>query len=195
MSHHAFFSALAMALTLVGFYPYLRGILSGSTRPHVFSWVIWASTTLVVFFAQIEAGGGVGAWPVGLSGVLTTLIAVLAWRRRSDVSITRADWVFLVLALSSLPLWYLTDDAMWAVVVLTVVDLLGFGPTFRKVWAAPQSESCGFYGLFALRNTAVVLALEQHSFATVLFPAAIGVACVALVLLIAWGRSRGAASA
>lgn len=195
MSHHALFSALAMALTLIGFYPYLRGILSGSTRPHVFSWGIWASTTLVVFFAQIEAGGGIGAWPIGVSGVLTTLIAVLAWRRRGDMSITRADWVFLVLALSSLPLWYLTDDATWAVVVLTVVDLLGFGPTFRKVRAAPYSESCGFYGLFALRNAAVVLALEQHSFATVLFPAAIGVACVALVLLIAWGRSRGAASA
>lgn len=195
MSHHAFFSALAMALTLVGFYPYLRGILSGSTRPHVFSWGIWASTTLVVFFAQIEAGGGIGAWPIGVSGVLTTLIAVLAWRRRGDMSITRADWVFLVLALSSLPLWYLTDDATWAVVVLTVVDLLGFGPTFRKVRAAPHSESCGFYGLFALRNAAVVLALEQHSLATVLFPAAIGAACVALVLLIAWGRARAAASA
>lgn len=100
-----------------------------------------------------------------------------------------------MLALSSLPLLYLTDDAMWAVVVLTVVDLLGFGPTFRKVRAAPYAESCGLYGLFALRNAAVVLALEQHSLATVLFPAAIGAACVALVLLIAWGRSRGAASA
>ncbi|MFX6461671.1 hypothetical protein ABTG33_19110, partial [Acinetobacter baumannii] len=83
-------------------------------------------------------------------------------------SITRADCVFLVLALSSLPLWYLTDDAMWAVVVLTVVDLLGFGPTFRKVRAAPYSESSGLYGLFALHNAAVVLALEQHSIATVL---------------------------
>lgn len=195
MSHHAFFGALAMALTLVGFYPYLRGILSGSTRPHVFSWVIWASTTLVVFFAQIDAGGGVGAWPIGVSGVLTTLIAVLAWRRRGDVSITRGDWVFLVLALSSLPLWYLTDDAMWAVVVLTVVDLLGFGPTFRKVWAAPQSESCGFYGLFALRNAAVVLALEQHSVTTVLFPAGIGTACIGVMLLIAYGRRRAAVRA
>ena len=54
-------SAVAITLTFVAFYPYLRGIVRGTTKPHVFSWIIWGSTTFVVFLAQLQAGGGVGA--------------------------------------------------------------------------------------------------------------------------------------
>jgi hypothetical protein len=33
-------SAAAMALTFVAFVPYFHSILAGTTRPHVFSWVV-----------------------------------------------------------------------------------------------------------------------------------------------------------
>lgn len=49
---------LALALTLYAFQPYLRDILRGRVRPHVFSWVIWGTTTCLAFFAQLTAGGG-----------------------------------------------------------------------------------------------------------------------------------------
>jgi hypothetical protein len=183
-----FLSATAIALTFVMFYPYLRGILAGTTKPHVFSWVVWGTATLVVFCAQLYAGGGVGAWPIGVSGVLSSLVAVFSYLKRADVAITRTDWLFFVAAMTSLPLWYLTSDPTWAVVVLTVVDLLGFGPTIRKSYHAPYSESLGFYGMFGLRNTFAVLALESYSVATVLFPAAVSGACIFLMILIAIRR-------
>lgn len=181
-------SAIAIALTFAGFYPYLRGIFVGNVRPHVFSWVIWGLTTLLVFLAQLDAHGGAGAWPTGVSGVVTAFVALLAWLKRGDVGITRVDCLFFLGALSSLPLWYLTADPLWAVVVLTVVDLLGFGPTYRKAWAAPRSESLGFYGLFVIRNAIAILALETWSLATVLFPAAVGVGCLMLMGLMFWRR-------
>jgi hypothetical protein len=186
-------SAIAITLTVVAFYPYLRGIVQGTTRPHVFSWVIWGSTTFVVFLAQLQAGGGVGAWPIGVSGVITALIAAVAYAKRADITITRTDWLFSAAAMSSLPLWYATSDPTWAVVVLTVVDLLGFGPTVRKAYGAPYSESLTFFGLFAARNTVVVMALENYSVATALFPVTIAAACVLLMLLIAYRRRRVAA--
>jgi hypothetical protein len=102
--------------------------------------------------------------------------------------LTRVDWAFFAAALSALPLWYVTDDPTAAVVVLTVVDLLGFGPTIRKINAAPHSESLAFFGLFAARNILVVMALERHSLATVLFPASIAAACVLLMLLVVQRR-------
>lgn len=181
-------SAIAITLTLVAFYPYLRDIIRGTTKPHVFSWVIWGATTLSVFFAQIEAGAGVGAWPIGVSGAVTALIAVIAYARRADVTITRTDWAFLSAAASALPLWYVTSDPTAAVVVLTGVDLLGFGPTIRKINAAPYSESLPFFALFAARNVIVVAALERYSVATVLFPASIAVACVFLMILVVYRR-------
>lgn len=188
MPYKEILSAVAITLTLIAFYPYLRGILQGTTKPHVFSWIIWASTTLVVFLAQLQAGGGVGAWPIGVSGAITALIATIAYVKRADITITRTDALFFVAAMSSLPFWYATSDPTWAVVVLTVVDLLGFGPTVRKAYAEPHSESLTFFGLFALRNIIVVIALESYSVATVLFPAAVAAACILLILLVAYRR-------
>lgn len=119
-------SAVAIALTFAAFVPYIRAIVSGATRPHVFSWVIWGATTFVVFLAQLEGKGGIGAWPIGVSGSITIFVAVLAYVKRTDITITRTDWMFFVSALSSLPLWYFTSDPLWAVVILTTVDILGF---------------------------------------------------------------------
>ncbi len=182
------FSAIAIVLTFVAFYPYLRGIIQGSIKPHVFSWVIWGSTTCVVFLAQLQAGAGVGAWPIGVSGSITILIAAVAYAKRADISITKLDWLFFMAAMSSLPLWYIASDPTWAIVVLTIVDLLGFGPTIRKAYSEPHTESLPFFGMFAARNTVVVMALENYSIATVLFPASITIACVLLMLLIVCRR-------
>ena len=85
-------SALSIALTIIAFYPYLRGILQGNIKPHVFSWVIWGTTTFVVFLAQLKANGGVGAWPIGISGVITILIAISAYAKRADIAISKVDW-------------------------------------------------------------------------------------------------------
>lgn len=181
-------SAVAIAITLFAFLPYIRAILTSAIRPHVFSWFIWGTTTVIVFLAQLQGHGGAGAWPIGVSGSITVLIAALAYWKRADISITAVDWLFLVLALSSLPFWYFTADPLWAVLILTVVDLLGFGPTLRKAYTAPRSESVLFFATFAVRNFIVILALENYSLTTVLFPAAIAIACLLLIALILYRR-------
>ena len=188
MPYKELLSALAIALTLLAFFPYIRSILNDEVKPHVFSWVIWGTTTFVVFLAQLEDDGGVGAWPIGVSGVITIFIALLAYVKRADIVVTRIDWLFFVSAISSLPIWYFTADPLLAVVVLTVVDVLGFGPTVRKTYANPYSESLLFFALFAARNFIVILALENYSVTTVLFPAVIAIACVLLITMIMYRR-------
>ena len=190
MLYKEFFSAIAIALTFIAFYPYIVSIIRNETKPHVFSWVIWGSTTLVVFFAQLQGGAGVGAWPIGVSAMITIFVAVTAYLKRSDITITKIDWLFFVSAMSSLPFWYLTSDPLWAVVVLTVVDILGFGPTVRKSYHSPYSESLMFYAIITARNLIVVVALEYYSVTTALFPAAVAIACAVLMLMIVYRRNR-----
>lgn len=188
MYYREILSAVAFAITFIAFYPYIRSILKGSTRPHVFSWVIWGSTTFVVFLAQLEDDAGIGAWPIGVSGVITMFIALLAYLKRTDISITRTDWLFSISAMSSLPVWYLTADPLWAVIILTTVDVLGFGPTIRKTYAQPHSESLLFFALFVVRNLLVILALENVSVTTVLFPAVTAIACIVVLAVIIYRR-------
>ncbi|MGD7035282.1 hypothetical protein [Methylotuvimicrobium buryatense] len=188
VSYKELLSIVAIVLTFLATAPYIYSILKGATKPHVFSWVIWGTTTFVVFLAQLNNKGGAGAWPIGVSGILTIFIAILAFAKRGDVTIAKTDWVFLVTALSSLPLWYFTSDPLWAVVILTTVDVLGFGPTIRKAYHQPTSEPLHFYALFAIRNLLVVMALEHHSLTTVLFPAVLGLTCVFIMVLMTYRR-------
>lgn len=183
------FSLLAIGLTFVAFLPYLRSIRRGVTKPHVFSWVIWGITTVIVFLAQLAGNAGIGAWPIGVSGLITIYIAWLAYRRRGDTQITRTDWIFFLAALSALPFWFFTADPVWAVIILTTVDVAGFGPTIRRACVRPQDERLTFFALFAVRNFLVLLALEHYSLTTVLFLAAVGVACMILIAVLAWRRA------
>ncbi|KCZ46161.1 hypothetical protein [Hyphomonas pacifica] len=174
-------SAVALLLTFAAFLPYIRTILHGQTRPHVFTWIIWGAGTFVVFLAQLSDGGGVGAWPIGISGLLTIIVAFLAMTRSADTSFHRMDWGFLTLALTALPLWWLTNTPLYTVLILTGVDLLGFGPTVRKAYSQPYEESWTFYAIGAIRNGFVILALEHYSWTTMLFPAAVGLACLLFI--------------
>ena len=186
----ALFSGAAIALTFAAFLPYIVSIRSGRTRPHVFSWLIWGVTTLLVFLATWAGGGGVGAWPTGVSALITFFIAWLAHAHGADREITTSDWLFLLGASSALPLWFLTADPLGAVVILTLVDMLGFGPTLRRAYAHPEQERVGFYSLFVLRNLLVLLSLERLTLTTALFPAAVGLGCVGLVLLLLLRRRQ-----
>jgi hypothetical protein len=80
------------------------------------------------------------------------------------------------------------SDPLWAVVILTAIDVLGFAPTARKVYHAPYSEPISFVALFFVRNVLVLFALEYYSVTTVLFPAVIAIACLLLITLIIMRR-------
>lgn len=188
MMYKELYSAIAIALTFIAFFPYIRSILKEETKPHVFSWVIWGSTTFIVFLAQLKDGGGVGAWPIGVSGLITIYVAFLAYLKKSDKTITLIDWCFFLSAMASLPTWYFTSDPLWAVVILTAVDLLGFGPTIRKAYFHPYEENLTFFSIFMARNLIVIMALEYYSLTTVLFPAVIAGACFALIVIVMFRR-------
>ena len=183
-------AATAILLTIAMYVPYIRSIHDGRTKPHAISWLIWTISTFVVFLAQLAGNAGSGAWPIGVSGLVTAYIAILAYRNRADTSVTRTDWVFLAAAVAALPCWLLTSNPLLAVVLLTGVELVGFGPTFRFAFVQPHEERIGFYLLGAVRSALTIAALEYYSLTTALFPAAKGVVCVILVAMIWYRRTQ-----
>lgn len=178
----------SVVLAIMSFVPYIIQIRSGEMKPHVFSWIIWSISTTVVYFAQVVADGGPGAWPTGVSGLMTIYVTWLAWSRHRDIDITKSDWFFLGAALVSLPAWYATSDPLWAVVILTTIDVLGFGPTIRKLYQNPYEESVWFYLMFTIRSAVSILALASLNLTTLLFPVAMVLACGAVTVLLLWRR-------
>ncbi|MES9971296.1 MAG: hypothetical protein ABW092_14785 [Candidatus Thiodiazotropha sp.] len=101
------------------------------TKPHVFSWVIWGSTTFIVFLAQLEAGGGVGAWPIGISGLITLFIALLAFAHPYDedmrfFALFALRNLLVIFALQTYSLATTLFPAVIAVVCLLFVFLIVF---------------------------------------------------------------------
>lgn len=184
MSAKEAFSVIAIIITFISFFPYIRSIIKQDIKPHMISWVIWSILTITVFFAQLADKGGTGAWPTGVSGLITIFIAILAYKKRADASITRMDWLYLGLAVSALPIWYATSNPLWAVIILTLVELLGFIPTFQKAYDRPYEEQSQFFALMAVRNFLSIAALENYSMITVLWPMVAAIACVMLVAVI-----------
>ena len=183
-------SMIATAISVIALLPYIYSTLRGNIRPHVMSWTIWGITTTIVFWAQRESGAGVGAWPIGFSAAVAFLIAGIAYSKRQDIRIASGDWVFFLGALAAIPLWWATDSPLLAVLVVTTVDVLGFGPTLRKAFHFPDSESLLFFYMIVLRNTLVLFALEAYSTTTALFPAAIGTMAMVVIALVTIRRAQ-----
>lgn len=187
LSHHQL-ALLAALLTVAGFAPYIYSVVRGQTRPHLYSWLIWAIATVVVGAAQWVGGGGVGAYVTLFSGAISCGIAGLTWWRFDTAHIKPIDAFFLVVAACALPAWYLTDNPLTAVVMLTIVDIAGFGPTFRKSFHAPFAENLVLFYLVCIRNLVSAAALEHYSLTTLLFPVVIALANAVFIGLIHWRR-------
>ncbi|MCU6711451.1 TDP-N-acetylfucosamine:lipid II N-acetylfucosaminyltransferase [Paenibacillus sp. J5C_2022] len=46
MTYKELLAIAATLLTYIGFIPYIRSILLGKIKPHIFSWIIWGAGTL-----------------------------------------------------------------------------------------------------------------------------------------------------
>ena len=182
------FSGFAIILTFYAFLPYIHSIIQNKTKPHVFSWIIWGTTTFIVFLAQLADQGGLGAWPIGVSGIISLCVAVLAYLKKADNSITKIDWLFFTVAMLAIPFWYLTSNPLWAVIILTIIDVIGFGPTIRKAFHKPHEEQRMFYMIFVIRNIFVLIALENYSLTTTLFPITTAIASFLLVAIVTYRR-------
>jgi hypothetical protein len=167
------------AVTVACLVPYVVGVLRGRLCPSPVSWLIWALGTALVAGAQASGGAGVGAWPLALSAAISAGVAVLAGRRAVATSPGPVDLACLAVAVTAGACWIAADDALLAVVLLTGLDLAGFGPILRRAWTRPEEESALFFLAGAFRNVLLLPALETLNATTVLFPAVVGAACPA----------------
>ncbi|MBI5531010.1 MAG: hypothetical protein HY918_05965 [Candidatus Doudnabacteria bacterium] len=162
-------SVIAIALTFIGYAPYIIDIFKGKTKPHVFSWLIWGIITSIIFALQINAGGGIGSY-VTLSVSLISFFIFFKALPSGRKQITAIDVIFLFLAIISIPIWLVVKQPVLSIVLLSTIDMLGFAPTVRKSWVDPYSETLSLYTITTFRHALSILGLAHYSIITWLFP-------------------------
>ncbi|PIQ80045.1 MAG: hypothetical protein COV79_02570 [Parcubacteria group bacterium CG11_big_fil_rev_8_21_14_0_20_41_14] len=181
---------ITVVLGIVGYIPYLRDVLKGTTKPHVYTWFVWGSVTLIIFALQISDAAGPGAWVTLVAALLSLSIFVLGMRQ-GDKDITKSDTLFFIAAIFALGLWLLAEQPVIAMVLLVTVGMLGFIPTIRKSWNKPHSETISTYAINSFRHGLSFFALANYSILTWLFPITWSIANGLFVLFLIIRRYGG----
>jgi hypothetical protein len=165
------FGAIAALLALISSCIYIRDIFKGNTKPHTYTWLIWAIVTTIAFLGQWVSGGGPGSWATGVSAVVTIITLIISLRGGYGTKdITTFDKICLVLALLSILPWLLTKNILWSVILATFIDLIAFFPTMRKTWHAPQSESLGSMFVDAVKHSLSIFSMGNYSLVNWIYP-------------------------
>ena len=184
-------SIIGISITIIAYFPYIKSIMDNKTKPHLFSWIIWGITTSIAFFAMYFNDGGVGTFPVAFAASLCFAIAFLTYKKMGLDYITKSDWIFLALALSALPLWYVTSSALYAIILLSAVDVIGFIPTFKKAYKFPYEEQLTFFILMLTRDIFFTIpALESYTLTTMVFPLTLSTATTTFVIMVYFRRKK-----
>lgn len=180
------FLGLLSTVVAVGcFLPYIRDILRGTTQPHMYSWLVWSLLQTVGVIAAFQAGAGYGAWALSAGTFFCITIFILSFKYGTK-NISRYDALCLVGALGAFALYFGLADALLAVIVVALIDFIGFIPTMRKAYEEPQSETPSLFGLSAASNLLSILAIQQYSIVAVLYVASLFVTnsiCFAIIVL------------
>jgi|SRR3989344_839620 len=162
-------SLIAVLLTFIAYVPYIRDTLKGKTTPHVYTWFIWALVTAIAFGLQVSAGAGVGSW-VTFAVVLACSTVFILGLRNGKKNITKVDTMFLFLSFIALFFWLIAKQPVLSIILVSLIDMLGFIPTIRKSWNKPYSETLLSYEINTFRHGISILALQQYNIVTWLYP-------------------------
>ena len=166
---HTVLGTVASAWLLVSIVPYIRSIVTGTTRPSAVSWFGWALLFAIATAAQASKGLD---WSLAIpliSTISTTIIAFTALRMGRLVW-TRADGICIALGTLAIILWAITKEPLTALVLSIVADFFVTAPTVIKTYQDPSSEPALLWVIYVTAITMELVATQQYTIYNLLFP-------------------------
>lgn len=183
------FGIFSSALALFACIPYIRDILRRKTEPHAYTWLIWTILQGVGATIQIKGGGGYGAWALTLGTFICFSIFLLSLKYGTK-NINFFDLLCLIASFGTLILYLFLTNPLYAVLAITIIDFIGFLPTFRKTFEEPFTETTSMYGASAVVNISSLLALQNYSLPNTLYMSSLFVTNIIMVTIILVRRKK-----
>ena len=165
-------SVIGIIIGIISYIPYLRDMFLWKTHPHAFTRFLWWLMTGIAFVAQVIDWWWAGTrvmWFTAVACIVIFLFAMIYGKR----DFAKADYVFLIISLASLGVRYVTDTPLWSAIIVTLADMFAFFPTYRKSRIHPSSETISTYTLSSIKMLFAVIALENFTIITALYPASL----------------------
>lgn len=167
-------SITATTIAVISYIPYIQGTLSGKIKPHSYSWFIWAIVGYIAGFGQLAGGGGIGALVALVTATISLGIAIISYKEVKD-NITMSDKISLAVSLSAIPLWLITKNPLWSIILVSIVDGVAFWPSIRKAYNKPWDEGLPTFILSTLKHVITIFAQKTYNIVTVLYPLSLAI--------------------
>jgi hypothetical protein len=176
---------LSVALAILAAAIYVAQTLRGEVRPHPLSWFLFGVLSLTGYLVQRDEGARQGSWTL-LAMTIICFLFVAVSVARGERSFSRREWAFVVAGGAVFVAYLFTREANVAAALTTLVDALGYGPTFVRGWSQPKKDSAASFALNGIKFIPSLMAMDPISFATSFYPATLLVlnAAVAIMLII-----------
>jgi len=179
------FVYVAVVLSLLGAYGYIRDTLRGDTAPNRVTWSLWGVEGVLAFFVEIQQHVGLAALMTLMLGLVPCLVVVASFRNPKGVwKLGPFDAVCGAVSVGGLVFWAFVNEPTVALVFFVVADQMAALPTIRKSWLAPNTESPRLFFLGSANCAITLLTLTKLSTAGALFPGCILVADFIIGVLI-----------
>ena len=178
---------LAVVLGVVGYTPYFIDIFKHKTKPHLYTWLIWSITQGTAAYGVWSGGGKFGALGWILGAILVIVIFFLSFKFGTK-NITKGDTLILAVAFCAVVVWWITNNLLIAVIMVSAIDGLGYIPTFRKTYAEPWTETPFFWLTMAIIAVLTIAANAEYNVLTLLYPSVLLVSNIIVYLITIYRR-------
>lgn len=178
---------LSGLLAASAYVPYIISILRGRTKPERASWLIWAVLAAIAFFSQLDKGATFSLWLVVFDSLGTFVILALSIKRGVG-GFARRDKIALLIAALGLLVWYFTNEALYALLLVILVDATAQTLTTLKAFKDPHSESPVAWSLGSLAGLAATFSVGSFNIPVLAYPIYIFLANASAVLAIILGK-------
>ena len=165
-------AVLSSVVGIVCFVPYIRDIFRHTTKPHSYTWLIWAILQSIAAAAMWSEGAGIAIASSSIGAVLCAFVFLLSLKYGTK-DIKPFDSVCLAGALLALSAYLFLHDALLSIILVTLIDFTAFLPTLRKTFIEPETETASTHLLSGASNALAIGALASFNLTTLIYLPAI----------------------
>lgn len=175
-------SILAGLIAIISFAPYFLDIIHKKTKPHAYTWLIWTITQGTALAGLWLGVGGWGFISLFIGTGLIFFIFLLSLKYGTH-NITKSDTITLIAALIAILIWWQLHNPLLAVLMVSIIDFLGYIPSFKKTFKNPWTETPIFWILSPLSYIITILALDKYNFLTLTYLITVTIADATLLAI------------
>ncbi len=163
------FGILAVVINLIGYVPYIHGIITRKVKPQRVTWGLWSILTMIAFANQVINGGGWSAWFFGSTTLLVTLTFMLSIRYGVGGT-SNFDKATLTAAGILLIYWLTVHETRLSTEIAIIIDFIAAIPTVIKAYRRPATEAYPQWVLAAVSGLFAMLAIAKADYILFLYP-------------------------